>query len=137
MLSSCKPNIYVSWSTSEIRVILVPSNIIMPFSNSHTDYSKAVLFFHFCHLCFIISFVILFLADLWCYVFLSEFVTFPGSGVVLDCIDFWSSSSLLLSCYFLYLFKWYCYVYQKVQESDSIYITDDLLDVFINCVNAD
>ena len=41
---SCKPNICVSWSTSELRVRLVPWNWFMPSSKTNlTDRSKAVL----------------------------------------------------------------------------------------------
>ena len=39
----CIPNIYVSWSTSEIRVRLVPSSMFKPSSHLLTDRSKAVL----------------------------------------------------------------------------------------------
>ena len=38
---SCKPNIYLSRSTSEIRVRLVPSNMFKPSSNFLTDCSNA------------------------------------------------------------------------------------------------
>ena len=41
---SCKPNIYVSWSTTELRVRLAPLNRFKPSSKSiFTDRSKAVL----------------------------------------------------------------------------------------------
>ena len=35
---SCKPNILMSWSTSEIRVRMVPSNMFKPSSNVLTDW---------------------------------------------------------------------------------------------------
>ena len=40
---SCKPNIYVSWSTSELRVRLAPLNRFKPSSKIFPDRSKAVL----------------------------------------------------------------------------------------------
>ena len=40
---SCEPNIYLSQSTSEIRVRLAPSNMFKSASNFLTDCSKAVL----------------------------------------------------------------------------------------------
>ena len=52
---SCEPNIYLSWSTSEIRVRLVPSNMFKSSINFLTDRSKAVLLlwilFVICVLC--------------------------------------------------------------------------------------
>ena len=60
---SGEPNIYVSWSTSEIRVRLVPSNMFKSFSNFLIDRSKTVLF---CR-----SFL-LFVSRVWlCYTVLS------------------------------------------------------------------
>ena len=43
MIHECEPNSYVSCSTLEIRVRLVPSNMFKPSSNFLTDHSKAVL----------------------------------------------------------------------------------------------
>ena len=40
---SCKPNIYVSWSASELGVRLAPLNWFKPSSKIFTDRSKAVL----------------------------------------------------------------------------------------------
>ena len=47
---SCKPNIYLSSSSSKIRVRLEPSNIFKPSSNCFTDFSKVD---PFCYLCFV------------------------------------------------------------------------------------
>ena len=110
---SCKPNIYLSWSTSEIRVSLAPPNML---SIIFTERSKTVLllliFFVMCVSCM----------SCWCVCFLQNcghllrkgwhlgilvcdvscvFDTFPygcpGWCVVYDCIDFWSLPSYLLS----------------------------------------
>ena len=66
----CEPNIYVSWSTSQLRVRLVTWNIFKPSSIFLTDRSNAVPFFvgPFCYLSFVFVFAILpclFLAALW------------------------------------------------------------------------
>ena len=48
---SCKPNIYVSWSTSEIRVRLVPSNIFKSSNNFYRPFqgrSFRLFVFHVC-----------------------------------------------------------------------------------------
>ena len=53
---SCKPNIYMSLSVSDIRVWLVPSNVFNPSNNFLTDRSMVVLFlwiiFVICVSCF-------------------------------------------------------------------------------------
>ena len=57
-------HIYVSWSTSELRVRLVPPNMFKP-SSDFTDSSFVDLF---CYLCFTFVFIILsclFLAAMW------------------------------------------------------------------------
>ena len=60
----CKPNIYLSCSTSEIRVTLVPPNMFKPSSNFLTDSSKAVLLLWNFFL-FVFRLCRLFLASLW------------------------------------------------------------------------
>ena len=167
---SCKPNIYVSWSTSELRVTLAPWNRFKPSSKNFTDRSKAILLlwifygFFFClvfamplcesvYMCLVVTcweradllalvcgvfcefvtfplvswvrcgtwlyrfliFATLLLCGhllgngwplgsrLWCLtVSLSLSHWYPGSGVVIDCIDSWSLHPyLLLWCLFL------------------------------------
>ena len=105
---SWKPSIYVSWSTSELRMRLVPWNTLKPSSkNSFTYCSKAVLllwiiFVKFCVSNPFLSVGCSIMVTCWemavllarLYVkFSCVIVTFqrwcPGSGVVLDCIDSW------------------------------------------------
>ena len=90
---SCKPNIYVSWSTSELRVRLAPLNRFKPSSKIFTDRSKAVLLlwifmFLFClvfamslcasvYMCFVVTCweradLLALVCGAYC-----EFVTFP------------------------------------------------------------
>ena len=113
---SCKPNIFVSWSTSEQRVRLVHRLTgLSPPVKYFTDRSKAMLLLW-------INYVI---SVLFCYAFMHAcllmpcghllgkgwplgsrlqclIVTFPpsnwypGSGVVRDCIDSWSVPFFLL-----------------------------------------
>ena len=40
---SCEPNIYVSWSTSELRVRLVPLSMFKPSSILFADRSEVML----------------------------------------------------------------------------------------------
>ena len=109
-------NIYVSWSTSELRVRLAPLNRFKPSSKIFfSDRSKAVLLlwiFYICSvLCLLCLCVRLFICALWSpagkgltswllfvvsSVSLSLSHWYPGSGVVLDCIDSWSLHPYLL-----------------------------------------
>ena len=111
---SCKPNIYVSWSTSELRVRLVPKNRFKPSSKIFLLTVPRRYFFcgSFVVLCLVFLMLSrLFIAALWSpdgkgltswllMVFLLYFYYFPmwypGSGVVLDCIVSWSLPSFLL-----------------------------------------
>ena len=119
---SCKPNIYVSWSTSVLRVRLAPLNRFKPSSKifywpfqGGTSFVDLLCFCSvLCLLCLCAS---LFICALWSpagkgltswlsfvvsAVSLSLSHWYPGSGVVLDCIDSWS-----LHPYLLWLiFKW-------------------------------
>ena len=86
----CKTNIYLSWSTSELRVRFVSSNMFKPSSNFLTDRLKAMLLlwilFIICVSCHIVLYV---LAALWSLLgkndllallhvmFFCVFVTFP------------------------------------------------------------
>ena len=113
---SCKPNIYVSWSTSEFRVRLAPWNQFKPSSNifywpfqGGTSFVDLLCFFLSC-VCYAFVGVCLFVpcghllgkgwplgSLLWCLtVSLSLSHWYPGSGVVLDCIDSWSLHPYLL-----------------------------------------
>ena len=116
-------NIYVSWSTSELRVRL---------AHCETDLSPPVKYFywlfqggtsfvdHLCYLCLVFVMLLsLFIAALWspegkgwplgsclwCLLCFCYFpIWYPGTGVVLDCIDSWSLLSFLLSICELFLF---------------------------------
>ena len=113
---SCKPNIYVSWSTSELRVRLAPLNWFKPSSKifnwlfqGGTSFVDLLCFCSvLCLLCFVR--VCLYVlcghllgkgcplgSRLWC---LTESLSLShwyfGSGVVLDCIDSWSLRPYLL-----------------------------------------
>ena len=55
---SCKPNIYVPRSISELRVRLVPGNKLKPSSNYLTDYSK-VVFLLWIFLCVCLCYMVL------------------------------------------------------------------------------
>ena len=113
---SCKPNIYVSWSTSELRRRLVPLNWFKPSSKifywSFQGGTSFVDLLCFCSvLCLLCLCTPLFICALWSpagkgltswlsfvvsAVSLSLSHWYPGSGVVLDCIDSWSLHPYLL-----------------------------------------
>ena len=113
---SCKSNTYESWSTSELRLRLAPLNWLKPSRKYFTDRSKAVLlmwifYIFFSVLCLLCLCARLFICALchllgkgwplgsclWCLtVSLSLSHWYPGSGVVLDCIDSWSLHPYLL-----------------------------------------
>ena len=103
-------NIYVSWSTSELRVRLAPLNRFKPSSKIfYWPFQGSTSFKDL--LCF---FCLVFAMHLWASVYMCLVVTcwgkgwpfgsclwcptvslslshwYPGSGVVLDCIDSWS-----------------------------------------------
>ena len=113
-LHSCKPNIYVTWSTFKLRVRLAPWSWIKPSSKFFTDCSKAVLLlwiiclfvscvshaFASVHCCLVITCLertglLALVVDVYC-IFCYFPMWYPGSGVVLDCIVSWSLPSLLL-----------------------------------------
>ena len=116
MSLSCKPNIYVSWSTSELRVRLAPLNRFKPSSiifywpfQGGTSYVDLLCF---CSVLYLLCLCArLFICALWSpagkgltswlsfvvsTVSLSLSNWYPGSGVVLDCIDSWSLHPYLL-----------------------------------------
>ena len=101
---TCEPNIYVSWSTSEIKVRLVPSNMFKHSSCFLTDGGSFVD--QFCYLCFVFVFVILsclffealwspagkgrtsWLSVVWYFCVLCHFpIWCPVTGVVHYCTD--------------------------------------------------
>ena len=107
--------VYVSWSTSELRVRLAPLNwfkpsskiFYWPFQGGASFVDLLCFCSVLCLLCLCASVYMCFVVTCWeradllaivCGVF-CEFVTYPGSGVVLDCIDSWSLHLYLL-CYF-------------------------------------
>ena len=110
----------MSWSTSELRKRLAPRNWCKPFSKIFfTDPSKAVLLFldHLCYLCLVFVMLSrLFIAALWslegkgltfwllfvifvCVRFCYFPILYPGTCVVLDCIDSLSLLSFELIVY--------------------------------------
>ena len=110
----------MAWSSSELRLRLAPLNRFKPSSKYFTDRSKAVLlmwifyvFFLSC-VCYVFVRVCLIVlcghllgkgwpldSRLWCLtVSLSLSHWYPGSGVVLDCIDSWSLYPYLLCNHF-------------------------------------
>ena len=113
---SCKPNIYASWSTSELRVRLAPLNRFKPsskvFNWPFQGGTSFVDLLCFCSvLCLLCLCARLFICALWSpagkgltswlsfvvsTVSLSLSHWYPGSGVVLDCIDSWSLHPYLL-----------------------------------------
>ena len=115
---SCKPNIYVSWSTSELRVRLAPLNLFKPSSKIfYWPFQGGTSFVDllcFCSvLCLLCLCAGLFICALWSparkgltswlsfvvsTVSLSLFHWYSGSGVVLDCIDSLSLHPYLLCC---------------------------------------
>ena len=110
-------NIYVSWSTSELRVRLAPLNLFKPSSRIfYCPFQGGTSFVDllcFCSvLCLLCLCARLFICALWSPAgkgltsWLSSVVSavslslshwYPGSGVVLDCIDSWSLHPYLLT----------------------------------------
>ena len=103
--------ISMSWSTSEIRVRLAPWNQLNPSSKifywpfqGSTSFVDFFMFFFLSRVCYAFARVCLYVycgyllgkvwplgSRLWCQtVSLSLSHWYPGSGVVLDCIDSWS-----------------------------------------------
>ena len=113
-LPDCKPNIYVSWSTTELR--LAPLNRFKPSSKIFywplQGGTSFVDLLCFCSvLCLLCLCARLFICALWSpagkgltswlsfvvsTVSLSLSHWYPGSDVVLDCIDLWSLHPYLL-----------------------------------------
>ena len=114
---SCKPNIYVSWSTSELRVRFARRETCLrpPVNYFYLPFQGGASFVdHLCYFCLVLFYfpTHLFIDALrspagkglpsWLSFVISNCVcvTFPcdimGSGVVLDCIDSWSLPSFLL-----------------------------------------
>ena len=118
---SCKPNIYVSWSTSELSVRLArheiglspPVKYFLLTVPRRCFFCGSFMLFRSCF-CYACVFVCVCLSmpcvhllergwplgfRLWCLILkLSLFHWYPGSGAVLDCIDSWSLPSFLLCC---------------------------------------
>ena len=115
---SCKPTIYVSWSTSKLRVRLAPWNRLKPSIKILTYFywrSNAVLLLWTicvisvsCFPCFSVcsllpcghlpgkwNYLLALVCDVYlCFCHFPKW--YPGSGVMLDCIDSWSLSPFLL-----------------------------------------
>ena len=98
---SCKPNIYVSCSTSELRVMLALCNLFKPSSKIFLLAVPRRYFFvdHLGSLCLVFVMLSrLFIAALWSpagkgliswlsFVICHFPMWYPGSSAVLDCID--------------------------------------------------
>ena len=128
---SCKPNIYVSWSTSELRVRLAPLNRFKPSSKifywPFQGGTSFVDLLWFCSvLCLLCLCARLFICASWSpagkgltswlsfvvsSVSLSLSHWYPGSGVVLDCIDSWSLQPYLLCGSFMLFLSCVCYAF--------------------------
>ena len=101
-----KPNIYVSWSTSELLVILAPLNWFKyfhwPFQGGTSFVDQSFVCYAFVPVCLCVPCGHLLGkgwplgSRLWCLTVSLLLSPFPGSGVVLDCIDSWSLPSFLL-----------------------------------------
>ena len=135
---SCKPNIYVSWSTSELRVRLALLNRFKPSSKIfYWPFQGGTSFVDllcFCSVLYLLCLCArLFICALWSpagkgltswisfvvsAVSLSLSHWYPGSGVVLDCIDSWSLHPyLLIHVHILQRPKAiYIYSYKSVEE---------------------
>ena len=112
---SCKPNIYVSWSTSELRVRLAPWNRFKPSSKIFLLIVPRRYFFcgpfvlfkscvshafapvHCCLAvtCWEMADLPALVGDVYC-MFCYFTMWYPGSGAVFDCIVTWSLTSFLL-----------------------------------------
>ena len=101
------PNIFVSWSTSELRVSLVRCSKFNPFSTLLTDWSNAmlllwILFVIFNCLCHTVISVgkglISWLSCMWCFFlwFCYFPIWSPRPDLVLDYIHSWYLPTLLL-----------------------------------------
>ena len=108
---SCKPNIYGSWSTSELKVRLAPLNQFKPSSKIVLVTVPRWYFPLVDHLCCFVSCVSHAFASVYCCILVNcweradllAFVGdvylplwYPRSGVVLDCIVSWYLLSFLL-----------------------------------------
>ena len=110
---SCKPNIYVSWSTSEHRVRLArrETGFSPPVKYLYWPFQGGTTFVdHLCYPCLVfVMLSSLFNAALWsyagkgptsclwCFIVFCHFpMWYSLSGVVLDCIKSWSLSSFFL-----------------------------------------
>ena len=118
---SCKPNIYVSWSTSEHRVRLSHRETgLSPPVKYFNDRSRAVLLLWIICVIYVLFFLLcfrarLFIDALWSPArkgltsWLSLSHWYPGAGVVLDCFDPWSLPSFLLLKH-----GWFVYMYAVI-----------------------
>ena len=122
---SYKPNIYVSWSTSELRVRLVPGKRSKPSSKIFfTDRSKAVLLLWIFYVFFCLVFVMLLCTSVcWCPVVtcweraaswlsfvmsICDFVTFPLVSWV-RC-GAWLYRFLIFALFLLCCMRLICYI---------------------------
>ena len=133
---------YVSWSTSELRVRLAPLNRFTPSSKifywRFQGGTSFVDLLCFCSvLCLLCLCVRLFICALWSparkglaswlsfvvsSVSLSLSHWYPGSGVVLDCIDSWSLHPYLLLCVSVY----WCLVVTCWERADLLALVCDV-----------
>ena len=108
---SCKPNIHVSWLTSELRVRSTPSSkhFFWQFQGGtslvdHLCFFLSCVWYAFLRACLFVPCGHLLgkgwplLSRLWCLTLsLSHTHWYPGSGVVFDCINSWSLHLYLLT----------------------------------------
>ena len=143
---SCKPNIYVSWSTSELRVRLVPLNMFKPSSDFLLTVQGGASFVDlFCYLCFTYMIIGIALSSpagntltcwlscVWCFLVFCHFLIWClGSGVVLYCID--SSSWLNLIYKFLYkpLIQQKLWIKIVTQDYLSRHVRNKWINLWVN-----
>ena len=123
-----RPNIYVLWSTSELRVRLAPLTRLKPSSKmfywpfqSGTSFVDFFMVFFLLCVCYVFVRVCIcvfcghllgkgwpFGSRFWCLTAsLSLYHWFPGSGVVLDCIDSWSLHPYSYLCCCIFSVWWF------------------------------
>ena len=110
--------VFVSWSTSELRVMFArcETGLSPPLNIFYITFQGCTSFVdHLCYFCLFLCFRVRLFIDLWCLILkLSLSHWYPGSGVVLGCIDSWSLSFFLLS---LILLKYLMLILGQIKDA--------------------